>query len=103
MKCQKAGVVKGKQRYKCKKCNKNQAKTDGRIKYFDEEKSRAFVLYLEGCGFRRIARIMSKFFGTIYRYQTIMYWLKSASSKVLNESKKVKNIYFVDRRVVYVY
>ena len=29
----KAGIVKGKQRYRCKNCNKNQAETDGMVKY----------------------------------------------------------------------
>ena len=33
-------------------------------------------LYLEGCKFRRIARIMSKMFGKIYRYQITMNWIK---------------------------
>ena len=70
----KAGVVKGKQRYRCKNCNKNQAETDGRVKYTAEERRHALVLYLEGGGFRRIARIMSKLFGKIYRYQTTMNW-----------------------------
>ena len=58
----KTGIVKGKQRYKCKNCNKNQAETDSRVKYSVEERKRALVLYLEGYGFRRIARIMSKTF-----------------------------------------
>ncbi len=53
----KAGIVKGKQRYRCKNCGKNQAETAGREKYTDEERKHAVVLYLEGGGFRRIARI----------------------------------------------
>ena len=42
----KAGIVKGKQRYRCKNCNKNQAETDGRVKYSGEERKYALVLYL---------------------------------------------------------
>ncbi|MBQ9334935.1 MAG: hypothetical protein IJS10_00110 [Alphaproteobacteria bacterium] len=44
----KAGVVKGKQRYGCKNFAKNQAETDSRVKYSDEERKHALVLYLEG-------------------------------------------------------
>ena len=66
----KAGIVKGKQRYRCKNCNKNQAETDGRVKYPGEERKYALMLYLVDYGFRRIARIMSKIFGKHYRYQT---------------------------------
>ena len=72
----KAGIVKGKQRYRCKNCNKNQAETDGRVKYSGAERKYALVMYLEDCGFRRIARIMSKIFGKHYRHQTIMNWIK---------------------------
>ena len=81
----KAGIVKGKQRYRCKNCNKNQAETDGRVKYSGAERKYALVMYLEDCGFRRIARIMSKIFGKHYRHQTIMNWIKIAGLKVSSE------------------
>ena len=41
---------------------------------------------MEGCGFRRVARIMSK----IYRYQTVINRIKKAGLKVLKEMSKVK-------------
>ena len=44
----KAGIVKGKQRYRCKNCNKNQGEADGRMKYSDEERKHAVALYLKG-------------------------------------------------------
>ncbi|MBQ9335164.1 MAG: hypothetical protein IJS10_01320 [Alphaproteobacteria bacterium] len=56
---------------------------DSRIKFTDKEREAAINLYLEGCGFRRIARIMSKIFGKTYRYQTIVNWIKTAGLKVL--------------------
>ena len=49
------------------------------MKYSDEERKHAVVLYLEGCGFRRIARIMSKIFGKLFHNQTIIKWVKKAA------------------------
>ena len=37
----------------------------------------AFILYTEGNGFRRIARILSKIFNKKIYYQTVVKWLKS--------------------------
>ena len=45
-------------------------------------------LYLEGCGFQRIARIMSKIVRKIYRYQTMMNRDKRAGLNVLSENTK---------------
>ena len=59
-----------------------EAETEGGVRYADEERT----LYLEGCGFRRVARIMSK----IYRYQTIINRIKKAGLKVLKESSTVR-------------
>ena len=47
-------------------------------------------MYLEDCGFRRIARIMSKIFNKNYRYQTIMNWIKRAGLKEMSEKKQEK-------------
>ena len=49
-------------------------------------------MYLEGCGFRRIARIMSKIFNKNYRYQTIINWIKRAGLKVLSEKTKQEKV-----------
>lgn len=92
----KAGVINGKQRYKCKNCNKNQSEVDGRVKYSDDEKKYAAILYMEGCGFRRIARIMSQLFRKEYRYQTIMNWIKKTGLKLLPEEYNRKNIEIVE-------
>ncbi len=47
-------------------------------------------MYLEDCGFRRIARIMSKIFNKNYRYQTIINWIKRAGLKEMSEKKQEK-------------
>ena len=82
----KACIIKEKQRYRCKNCNKNQAEIDSRAKYSDEERKYVLVLYIDGDGFRRIARIMSK----IYRYQTVINRIQKAGLKVLKENSTVK-------------
>ena len=63
------------------------------MKYSDEERRHALVLYLEGCGFRRIVRAMSQIFGHTYRYQTITNWVKSAVLKTLKKIKARTNRY----------
>ena len=88
----KAGVINEKQRYRCKSCNRTQGATDERVKYSEEERRQALVLYLEGCGFRKIARIMGKLCGKNYRYQTIMHWIKVAGLKVLSEKTKQEKV-----------
>lgn len=74
----KAGIIKGKQRYRCKNCKKAHSETDARVKYSEEEHQYAFGLYLKGCGFQRIAKIMGESFGKKYLYQTIKHWIKRA-------------------------
>ena len=55
---QKNGVVKGKQRYKCKECGYNY-RTEKYYKYYtDEEKKEALRYHNEGIGFRRIGRLL---------------------------------------------
>ena len=39
----------------------------------------AVTLYLEGCGFRRISRILSEMFDKFFRWQTVVQWIKKAS------------------------
>jgi transposase-like protein len=64
----KDGVIRGKQRYKCKEC---------RYRYTVERKSdvktagtrrRAFEMYAEGLGFRSIGRILKISYGTVYSW-----------------------------------
>ena len=54
--CVKDGIVKGKQRHKCKSCNYRHT-----VKYrgaSPEKKRQALELYLEGLGFRSIGRFL---------------------------------------------
>ena len=66
----KDGIVKGRQRYKCKACNYRytvEQKSDVKSK---ETKRMALEMYLEGVGFRAIGRLLKISFVTVY------YWIK---------------------------
>jgi transposase-like protein len=53
----KDGVVKGKQRYLCRKCNRTSRCGDNRERYSMEERLQVMKLYTEGVGIRAIERI----------------------------------------------
>jgi hypothetical protein len=55
---------------------------DDREKYSKEVKRAALVMYLEGCGFRSIARILRKIFPIRINYQLIIYWIKNFGKSV---------------------
>ena len=55
--CTKKGIVKNKQRYRCKRCKYNFTRSTC-WKYSDEIRQKALKLYLEGNGFRRIERLI---------------------------------------------
>jgi transposase-like protein len=66
----KDGIVKGRQRFKCKKCNYRytvEQKSDVKSR---ETKRLAFEMYLEGVGFRAIGRILG------ISYVTVFQWVK---------------------------
>ena len=75
----KSGVVMGKQRYKCQNCRRTMCETDSREKFTDKERQAAITLYLEGCGFRRIAKILRQKYGKLFHNQTIIKWVKKAA------------------------
>jgi transposase-like protein len=90
----KDGKVRGKQRYRCKDCCREQVEGDGRVKYENKIKKSAVVLYLEGNGMRAIARILSEIFETRIYFQTIAKWLKQAGHIVEEE---VRNMQTTDK------
>jgi transposase-like protein len=78
----KSGFVVGKQRYLCKICGMNFTEGDGREKYSFRIKQAAIELYLEGCGFRRISRLLKKIFQVNVCYQLVIHWIKDAVKKI---------------------
>ena len=86
----KTGHRDGQQKWRCKDCGKFQGAEDRREKYSEKERKIAVDLYLEGCGFRKIARILSNMFEKHFCFQTVILWIKKEAKKVekIAEEKK---------------
>ena len=80
----KSGITRGKQRYFCKNCERNQVAGDNREKHSEMERYVAMVLYLEGNGFRRIARILQQIFRVKIHDPLIIHWIKKIGIKIRN-------------------
>ena len=103
----KEGFSRGIQRYKCNNCGRLQVNRDLRIKFDSREKNAALTLYLEGNGFRRIARILSKIFSKKFVYQTVIQWIKSfgysLGKQQLFYKQESKNIEVLEMDELYTY
>ncbi len=71
------GIVKSKQRYKCKKCNYRYTVPIKSTAKPKELKRLALILYLEGLGFRSIGRILE------VSNVSILNWIKDFGESVL--------------------
>ncbi|MDR0556084.1 MAG: hypothetical protein LBG20_03745 [Holosporaceae bacterium] len=80
----KNGFTRGKQSYFCKNCGKNQVEGDDREKHHPVAKHIATVLYLEGCGFRCIARMLRQIFGIKIHDPLIIHWIRKLGLMVEN-------------------
>jgi hypothetical protein len=65
-----------KQRYQCQKCAHNFTEGDKRVKYDATKKNLVVRMYLNNCGFRRIAEILELPFSTVFK------WIKNAGKIV---------------------
>jgi transposase-like protein len=72
----KHSIIKGKQRYECKKCGKYQLEKDNRQKYSKRIINTAFILFSEGNNYRRTARILSRIFNKKISYQLVLQWIQ---------------------------
>jgi transposase-like protein len=61
---------------------------DDREKYPEQVRLTAIILYLEGCGFRRIARILREIFRIKVHYQLVIHWIKQAGVKLEKREEK---------------
>lgn len=84
----KTGHRDGQQKWRCKDCGKFQGVEDRREKYSKKEREMALTLYLEGCGFRRIARILINMFEKHFCYQIVILWIRKEAKGI--ESTKIK-------------
>jgi transposase-like protein len=87
----KSGIVKGRQRYKCKECGCNytvELKSTGKSKSM---KKQALHLYLEGLGFRSIGRILG------VSNVSVLNWIRSFGKEVqeLNQDSQEIEMVFV--------
>lgn len=94
----KNGKPKGLQRYYCKDCEREQIVGDRRQSHNNEIKKAALVLYLEGNGFRGIARSLSKIFKSKISFQIVAHWINSAGTIVQNEVVKRQKESFTSRK-----
>ena len=83
----KHGFVGAKQRFLCKNCGMKFVENDERKngKYSNKVRNLAVRMYLNNCGFRRIAEILEVPLATVF------YWIKNAA-KIVNEQVKNKEI-----------
>ena len=71
--CTKDGIVRGKQRYRCKGCGYRH--TVAYKGYSEEVKRQALKMYLEGLGFRSIGRLLNCSHVAVYQ------WIKAYGKK----------------------
>ncbi|VAW16837.1 Transposase and inactivated derivatives [hydrothermal vent metagenome] len=72
----KNGILKGVQRYRCKKCGYNYTVEKRSGEYSKETKRKALQLYLEGLGFRSIGRILG------VSNVSVLNWVRGFGEKV---------------------
>ena len=80
-----SGMVRKKQRYKCKMCGKNQVKGDGRVRYSDATRHLALAMYLNSMGFRAIGRVLKVPFQLVYN------WVRKAGKTVEEGAASLDN------------
>lgn len=79
----KNGVVRGKPRFRCKTCGYNFTAGDGRTDYDASTKQMAVRMYLNNCGFRRIAEILE------LPLTTVFVWIQRAG-QIVDEMVKTQ-------------
>lgn len=100
----------GKQRYKCKECNKIfSIGEDNRIKHSIEERKICIMNYLNGMSMRGIQKVLSTIFNKKIHFRNIEHWIKNAD-KILKEdieerqnNIKSKNIKILEMDELYTY
>ena len=82
----KDGIVKGKQRHKCKDCNYRFTVEQKSTAKSEKTKKQALQLYLEGLGFRSIGRFLS------VSHVSVFQWIKKYGKQVddIRSEEKIK-------------
>ena len=86
----KNGLVRGKQRYRCQSCFKNQVAGDGRAKYDNALKRQAMAMYLNSGGIRSIGRVLK------VPHQSVAKWIENAGKIV---EREIMNLHMTPRNI----
>jgi transposase-like protein len=81
--CVKNGFMQEKQRYRCKACGYNFTQGDGRTDYDAQTKQLVVRMYLNNCGFRRVAEILQ------LPLTTVFTWIQRAG-QIVDEMVKAR-------------
>ncbi len=92
----KSGVVKERQRYKCKKCAYHYSVIQKSDTSKESERRLALTLYLEGLGFRSIGRILG------FSHVAVYNWIRSFGEQVESLKQKEATIVEMDEMHSYV-
>ncbi len=91
----KNGIIKKKQRYKCKECLRSFRVGDDREKYEEIERLKVIKLYLENVGIRSIERL------TGISSRMIIYWIRKFSNLIKdNFNKNLSNLKKEDIKIL---
>jgi transposase-like protein len=55
---------------------------DGRKRHSERIRRAAIELYVEGCGFRRISRLLKNIFNVEVCYQLVIKWIRKAALQI---------------------
>lgn len=85
----------GKQRYKCRICNKTFLnEEDSRIKHSIAERRLCITLYLNGVSMRGIQKTLSLEFNRKIYFKSITDWIKNADKILSKEIENIKEEYY---------
>ena len=97
----KNGFVRGKQRYRCQSCFKNQVLGDERVKYDNEIKRQAIAMYLNSSGIRSIGRVLD------VPFQLVSQWIENAGKivgqEILRQQIEPRHISILEMDELYTY
>ena len=83
----KAGIIKSRQRYKCKDCKYHYTVEQKSDVKSQETQRMALEMYLEGLGFRAIGRLLKISYGTVFQW--VKRWGKQMELPLRNEAISV--------------
>jgi transposase-like protein len=86
----KNGFVRGKQRFRCQSCFKNQVPGDERAKYDNALRRRAMAMYLNSSGIRSIGRVLK------VPHQLVARWIENAGKIV---EREIMNLHLQPRNI----